>query len=46
MSKRTVILEKLPVVQLLIQFPAFYRPYKSITIFTTAYHLPDSHPLT
>jgi len=46
MSKRTVLPEKLTVAQLLIQFPAFYRTRAFITIFITAYHLPDSHPLT
>jgi len=46
MSRRTVLPEKLRVAQLLIQFTAFYRTHTFITIFTTAYHMPDSHPLT
>jgi len=46
MSQRTVLPEKLTVAQSLIQLPAFYRTRQFITIFPTAYHLPESHPLT
>jgi len=46
MSQRTVPPEKLRVAQLLIQLPPFYRTRQFITIFPTAYHLPESQPLT
>jgi len=46
MSRKTVLPEKLTVAQPLIEFPAFYRTRQFITIFPTAYHLPESHPLT
>jgi len=44
MSQRTDLPEKLTVVQLLIQFPVFYRTCGFITLFTTA-PLTPSHPI-
>ena len=43
MSCRTVLPQKPPVAQLLIQFPVFYTTHQFITIFTTA-PLTPSHP--
>ena len=46
MSRRTVLRNKLTVAQLLIQLPPLYRTRQFITIFPTAYHMPESQPLT
>ena len=44
MPCRTVLPQKPPVAQLLIQFPVFYTTHQFITIFTTA-PLTPSHPI-